>query len=203
MWQFLCMMHQVVFKSIGSYFRFFSPWRNARGVTPSTSCPLKLNDVASTCCRWPNFEENSLKTSKKHLTACSMAFSCHINTIIDWIDGHHVLECVATGEWVITMLPSNLYCTFDELILGLCTCIGQSAITILRSLWKIPLIFITGYLWYGGSKNNMVNDVGTMCDLLEHYNTDKQRNYFMIHSYLSSWTILLKEFTTIYLAVIH
>ena len=40
----------------------------------------------------PNFNENSLKTSKKHLTACSMAVSCYIITIIDWIDGYYVLE---------------------------------------------------------------------------------------------------------------
>ena len=82
------------------------------------------------------FSENSHSFTfhgKKLLTACSRVVSCYIVTIIDGIDGYYVLEHDAIGEWFITslcitVLISNTYCTFDEVILGLCTGIVHSAI---------------------------------------------------------------------------
>ena len=57
-------------------------------------------------------KKNLLKTSKKHLISCIMAFSCYINAITDWMHGYDALECVKTSEWFnaspdYTMLPSN------------------------------------------------------------------------------------------------
>ena len=49
------------------------------------SYPLKVNAVARTCCPEPTSKKYSVKTDKKHLTACNIAMpvGCYINTIID------------------------------------------------------------------------------------------------------------------------
>ena len=42
-------------------------------------------------------------------------FSCYINTIIDWIDGCHALECDATSKWFTASLYINKL--LDEVII--------------------------------------------------------------------------------------